>query len=86
MKQAGIILYCFLLGSSVFGQELVKDFTEVIADLDEEITLTPLSGPCNGLVFFTAEDAFGRELWKTDGTAEGTQLVVDLYPGHQSGF
>jgi len=86
MKQVGIILLCLLSSIGVFGQELVKDFTDTVADLDEEITRTPLSGPCKGLVFFTNEDAFGRELWKTDGTAEGTQLVVDLYPGSESGF
>jgi ELWxxDGT repeat protein len=36
-------------------------------------------------VFFTAEtrDA-GRELWRTDGTAAGTRLVIDLTPGPQS--
>ena len=33
-------------------------------------------------VFFTATDAtHGTELWKTDGTAAGTALVKDVYPG-----
>lgn len=43
--------------------------------------------PDNSLVvgntyFFTGLDqAHGRELWKSDGTAAGTQLVADLVPG-----
>ena len=36
----------------------------------------------NGTIFFWAADhQAGRELWKTDGTAEGTVLVKDLQPG-----
>ena len=35
-----------------------------------------------GTVFFVAEDlAHGFELWKTDGTPEGTVLVKDIFPG-----
>jgi ELWxxDGT repeat protein len=35
-----------------------------------------------GTVFFTAESSeAGRELWKTDGTEEGTVLVKDIRPG-----
>lgn len=32
-------------------------------------------------VFFSAADDHGRELWKTDGTADGTELVKDIVPG-----
>jgi ELWxxDGT repeat protein len=33
-------------------------------------------------VFFTAWDLrHGREVWRTDGTAEGTALVKDIWPG-----
>jgi ELWxxDGT repeat protein len=33
-------------------------------------------------LFFTAEDgAHGRELWTSDGTLAGTELVTDLVPG-----
>lgn len=35
-----------------------------------------------GTLFFTAYDnAHGRELWRTDGTAAGTVVVKDLQPG-----
>lgn len=36
----------------------------------------------SGRLFFAADDGVhGRELWTTDGTAEGTVLVADIYPG-----
>src|SRR5439155_1025441 len=35
----------------------------------------------NGTLFFAADDGMtGRELWKTDGTPEGTVLVKDINP------
>lgn len=38
-------------------------------------------------VFFAASDGtHGVELWATDGTAEGTWLVVDLFPGSNESF
>ncbi len=42
----------------------------------------------SGEVFFLAygNTTTGTELWKTDGTTEGTQLVKDIYPGGQSAF
>lgn len=40
----------------------------------------------NGKVYFPAQDPdHGYELWCTDGTAAGTQLVVDAFPGPSSG-
>ncbi|WP_211340238.1 ELWxxDGT repeat protein [Solirubrobacter pauli] len=41
----------------------------------------------DGTAVFSAEDAIhGRELWRTDGTAAGTQLVSDLVPGPEGSF
>ena len=39
----------------------------------------------NGTLFFTADNGTsGRELWRSNGTAAGTFLVRDIYPGISS--
>ncbi|MCX2742662.1 T9SS type A sorting domain-containing protein [Mangrovivirga sp. M17] len=41
----------------------------------------------NNELYFIANDGnTGLELWKTDGTEEGTVLVKDLYPGLESSY
>lgn len=35
----------------------------------------------NTLYFGALDEAHGRELWKSDGTLEGTRLVADIFPG-----
>lgn len=35
------------------------------------------------LFFMSVDAAHGEELWKTDGTNEGTQLVKDIHPGDE---
>ncbi|MFO1054920.1 MAG: ELWxxDGT repeat protein [Planctomycetota bacterium] len=40
-----------------------------------------------GLAWFVADDGVhGPELWASDGTPEGTRLVVDLHPGPSAGY
>jgi uncharacterized repeat protein (TIGR01451 family) len=40
-----------------------------------------------GLVFFQANDgASGREVWRTDGTEQGTLLIKDVFPGSGNSF
>ena len=39
------------------------------------------------LAYFVAEDqAFGREVWLTDGTPENTRPVSDVVPGPEGSF
>ena len=39
------------------------------------------------MIFFTATDsAHGYELWKSDGTSKGTQLVKDITPGPDGSY
>jgi ELWxxDGT repeat protein len=41
--------------------------------------------PFRDKVLFTAEEpSSGREMWVTDGTAAGTRLLADLFPGEDS--
>jgi ELWxxDGT repeat protein len=41
-----------------------------------------LVGAAGRWMYFTAEDdVHGRELWRTDGTAQGTAMVKDICPG-----
>lgn len=38
----------------------------------------------NGLLFFQASDNYGWELWRSDGTTNGTFLLKDIMPGVNS--
>jgi len=78
------------------GTELVKDIYESgysydVWDDDAQVFITisvPYSSDpqdlvvVNGMLYFTADHGvYGRELWMSDGTSEGTEMVVDLYEG-----
>ena len=68
-----------------------RDLLTVTAELMLDIAPGPMSSSVqelyqfNGEVYFRANDGeHGSELWKTDGTAEGTVLVKDINPGDGS--
>ena len=69
-----------------------RNDAEIIATLDGDWNYSPYKDPplellaMNGVAYFVGRtEAEGRELWRTDGTAVGTWLVVDLWPGPDSG-
>ena len=81
------------------GRELFKsDGTAAGTVLVKDISQGPGYGSpsdftnVNGTLFFTAIDrdaggvSHGRELWKSNGTAAGTVLVADIYPGDDGIF
>jgi len=48
---------------------------------DDGWGLSPVGTSLDGVAYFYADDApSGFELWRSDGTAEGTGRIVDLFP------
>ncbi|HEX5718845.1 MAG TPA: hypothetical protein VF179_21970, partial [Thermoanaerobaculia bacterium] len=81
---------------AVFGSDLLMTFSSVLGRIDiPTFTATTIRtfghsvGPVVALgnvVFFAGYDpAHGLELWRSDGTVAGTQLVMDTAPGSPSG-
>src|SRR5690606_18731760 len=76
------VLAAALLTAALSAQNLVRD----IGPPDgSNVGSSPAAFVQVGnLAFFTADDGYGVELWRTDGTAAGTWLVEDLAPGRTS--
>ncbi|MBH8551153.1 type I secretion C-terminal target domain-containing protein [Nostocaceae cyanobacterium CENA357] len=63
------------------GTFIVKDINPESSRTDYDYTINDLVD-VNGTLYFSAEDGIhGRELWKSDGTTEGTIIVEDLNLG-----
>ena len=83
MKNCCTLLFILniIFSGHVFAQPftLVKDIninTFPVASNPEHLT------EVNGKLFFVAQNTTtGQELWTSDGTASGTKLVKDIYPG-----
>jgi ELWxxDGT repeat protein len=86
LKGIGIIYLLFLCNiSSVHAQAfLVKDINEGITgsfNTNGQFESTTKLG-INGVYYFAADDGIhGTELWRSDGTAEGTYMVKDIREG-----
>lgn len=66
----------------LLSAQLVYDFQP--SDGDSRIDDLTVVG---ATVYFTASDAIhGAELWKSDGTAAGTEIVKDIQPGPAGSF
>jgi ELWxxDGT repeat protein len=69
------------------GTQLVKDILP--GDNNYYYTDDPIENFTifNGKLYFAAEDGVhGKELWVTDGTTAGTQLVADINPGINASY
>lgn len=65
------------------GTRVVRLGDEYGWELRQAASLTRLG---DLLLFTMGDGTHGRELWRSDGTPEGTALVKDLYPGSGSAF
>ena len=75
----------FFSNGTINGTNVVKD---VFPGSLSGVTSTAQSfAQINNTTFFAANDgAHGTELWKTDGTAAGTVMVKDIYPGANESY
>lgn len=90
--------FFFSARTSEFGEELWKtdgtpSGTELVADLNpggsSGVILFGTQGELaafDDAVYFRGSDGTGPELWKTDGTEAGTELVADILPGIGGSF
>ncbi len=65
------------------SRQLLSVTPQLLADINPEQSSYPRDFiEFDGKLFYTAEHAeYGRELWSSDGTPEGTGLVKDIRPG-----
>ncbi len=65
---------------TVNGTLLVKDLGTIVFPPGGLITPLPMIAS-NGKIYFVYEDYRGKELWVSDGTANGTDVVMDINTG-----
>ena len=85
-------------GDELWKSDGSEGGTVLVKDINKEEVVATMKAPsnvgsdprelsvANGLLFFTADDGLsGRELWRSDGSSEGTTMVRDIGEGPLSG-
>ena len=81
MKKSTVIALLFLLALWFKANAQLQVIKEIFNG-PYSTTVGNCSLTINGVTFFSAGDGTtGTELWRTDGTANGTFLLKDIYPG-----
>ena len=98
MKKILLLLSGAFLVTAAFSQVVDPAYT-LTPLTDDSVTVTSVSDHRNQIKWFSSDKAvvyngeyyftatttnLGKELWKTDGTPEGTVLVMDINPGSES--
>lgn len=85
-----LILFSFLLSTAIFSTAqhpfLVKDIFPGDSAIGSFDGFSPQTGQTGDYLYFGAGDpsTTGTELWRTDGTPGGTEMVIDILPGFGS--
>jgi trimeric autotransporter adhesin len=81
-KMIFLVVMLSFCGSTHAQVELVKDANTIKDGIDQ----FPFIAESGGLYYLGVKDEKGYELWRTDGTPDGTFRVTDLYKGGASGI
>lgn len=76
-----IFLSCPGLSAAIGHPRLVKNINPYYDAIDTSGATKPFTTLGSNLLFTANDATTGRELWKSDGTEEGTQLIANIMPG-----
>ncbi len=81
-----------LYGAQIWKTDGTPDGTVQVSNIGSNENFTSIidelsyNAPTNLLLFVGYHSCCGMELWKSNGTSEGTQLVKDINPGSANAF
>lgn len=72
------------------GTQLIKDINSGVEDVFDDSYNSFIECAIfevgDHIIFLADDEDHGLELWKTDGTEEGTDILLDIYPGPTNGI